>query len=521
MAQERLAMKDIKELLRLRFGLGLSQRQTAKASGFGRTTVQEYEERAKRGNLTSVEEFEKLSADEIYERLGFKCKPGFATVPLSAKPLPNWKQIREDICRHKHVTMLLLWTEYKEQHPEGYQYSQFCDLYKQWSKKLSLTMRQEHKAGEKIFIDYAGSTVDIVDSDTGAVKTAQIFVSCLGGSSYVYAEATMSQGMCDWLMSHRRMVEFYGGVSEILVPDNLKSGVTKADRYEAGVNKAYVEFCEHYGTCVIPARSGKPKDKAKVEVSVQIVSRWIIAALRNRTFYSLAELNEAIRELLIRINNRKMRHIGKSRLELFDSLEKTLLKPLPSKPYEFGEWKKVTANIDYHIEFSDVFYSVPHHLTGESLWVRGTNSVIEIYKNLERIASHRRSFRKGKFITDPSHRPVTHQEHAKWTPERIVSWATSKGDIVGEFVKKLIASKAHAEQGFRSSLGIIRLADKYGEIRLRAACAKAIRIESINYQTVKNMLVNNMESLRPTDEELQKSFFEIDHENVRGESYYH
>jgi transposase len=287
------------------------------------------------------------------------------------------------------------------------------------------------------------------------------------------------------------------------------------------VNKAYVEFCEHYGTCVIPARSGKPKDKAKVEVSVQIVSRWIIAALRNRTFYSLAELNEAIRELLIRINNRKMRHIGKSRLELFDSLEKTLLKPLPSKPYEFGEWKKVTANIDYHIEFSDVFYSVPHHLTGESLWVRGTNSVIEIYKNLERIASHRRSFRKGKFITDPSHRPVTHQEHAKWTPERIVSWATSKGDIVGEFVKKLIASKAHAEQGFRSSLGIIRLADKYGEIRLRAACAKAIRIESINYQTVKNMLVNNMESLRPTDEELQKSFFEIDHENVRGESYYH
>ena len=520
MAQERLAMRDIKELLRLRFGLKLSQRQTAKASGYGRTTVQEYEERARRGNLTSVEEFEKLSAEEIYERLGFKA--AVTAVPQNnTKPLPDWKQVREDICRHKHVTMLLLWTEYKEQHPEGYQYSQFCDLYKQWSKKLSLTMRQEHKAGEKTFIDYAGSTIDIVDSETGEVNPAQIFVSCLGGSSYVYAEATMSQGMCDWLMSHRRMVEFYGGVSEILVPDNLKSGVTKADRYEAGVSKAYVEFCEHYGTCVIPARSGKPKDKAKAEVSVQIVSRWIIAALRNRTFYSLGELNEAICELLIKINNRKMRHIGKSRFELFESMEKSVLKPLPARAYEFGEWKKVTANIDYHVEFDDVFYSVHHKLTGEILWVRGTNSVIEIYKNLERIASHRRSFRKGKYVTEPSHRPVAHQEHAKWTPERIVSWANSKGDVVGDFVKKLIASKAHPEQGFRSSLGIIRLAEKYGDTRLQTACAKAIRIESINYQTVKNMLANNVESLGATDDEIQKTFFDINHENVRGGSYYH
>lgn len=522
MAQERLAMKDIKELLRLRFGLGLSQRQTAKASGFGRTTVQEYEERARLGNLTSVEEFEKLSSDEIYKRLGFKGGPGLAaSPPSSTKALPDWQKVREELCRHKHVTMLLLWTEYKEQHPEGYKYSQFCDLYKQWSKKLSLTMRQEHKAGEKTFIDYAGSTIDIVDSETGEVNPAQVFVSCLGGSSYVYAEATMSQAMCDWLMSHRRMVEFYGGVSEILVPDNLKSGVTKPDRYEAGVNKAYVEFCEHYGTCVIPARSGKPKDKAKAEVSVQVVSRWIIAALRNRTFYSFAELNEAIRELLTRINDRKMRHIGKSRFEMFESMEKPVLKPLPEKAYEFGEWKKATANIDYHIEFSDVFYSVPHQMTGQTLWVRGTNSVIEIYKNLERIASHRRSFRRGKYVTEPSHRPVAHQEHAKWTPERITNWANSKGDSVGEFVKRLIARKAHPEQGFRASLGIIRLADKYGETRLQSACAKAIRIESISYQTVKNMLANNVESLNPTDEELQRTLFDINHENVRGGSYYH
>jgi transposase len=519
MAQERLAMRDIKELLRLRFRLKLSQRKTAKASGVKRTTVQNYEAKALAANLTDPDEIDRLSVEEVYIRLGFGPHGVIAAPSASTKPLPNWSQVHEDLLRHKHTTLMLLWTEYKETHPGGYQYSQFCDLYGGWKRRISLVMRQEHKAGEKTFIDYAGSTIDVIDQETGEVRAAQIFVSALGASSYVFAEATWTQTLPDWLMSHRRMVEYYKGVSEILVPDNLKSGVTKADRYEAKINRAYQEFAEHYGTCVIPARARKPKDKAKAEVNVQVVSRWIIAALRNRTFYSLEELNEAIVILLARVNGRKMRHIGKSRLDLYEQIEKPLLKPLPPRPYEFGEWKEATVNIDYHIQYDDAFYSTPHQLVQTKIWVRATNSVVEIYQNFQRIFAHRRTFIKGKYVTEPSHRPVAHQEHAKWTPERVASWAGSKGTIIGEFVKLLIARKVHYEQNFRSALGVIRLTDEYGAERMQLACQKAIRIESISYQTISNMLKNGMEKIQPTDEELQMNLFS-DHENVRGANYY-
>ena len=521
MAQEGLAMRDIKELLRLRLGQGLSQRQTAKASGFGRTTVQEYEERARRAGLNDPVEIDLLSSEELSQRLGLKTISSLPTrVRPASRGTPDWSKVREELVRHKHTTLMLLWTEYKSENPEGYQYSQYCELYRNWTKRLSLVMRQEHRAGEKAFIDYAGTTINIVDSETGEVQSAQIFVSALGASSYIFAEATWSQSLPDWLMSHRRMFEFYGGVSEILVPDNLKSGVTKPDRYEAGINRAYRELAEHYGTCVIPARVRKPKDKAKVEVSVQVVSRWIIAALRGRTFFSLAELNAEIRILLEKINNRKMRHVGKSRLELFEELEKSVLKPLPAKPYEYGEWKQVTVNVDYHVEFCHVFYSVPYEFVGQKFWVRATNAVIEIYRDLERIAAHRRSYRRGHYVTEPGHRPVAHREQAKWTPERIISWGSTKGGDVGEFLKKLLSQKTHPEQSFRAALGVIRLSDKYGDARLARACAKAMRIGSIRYQTVKNLLANSMESVPPTDTELQIHLFELNHENVRGETYY-
>lgn len=519
MAQERLAMRDIKELLRLRFKVGLSQRQTAKASGFGRTTVQEYEARAIAGNLTNPDEIEKLSTEEVYKRLGFKSQVIFPSVEAGTTPLPDWRKIREDLSRHKHTTLMLLWTEYKEEHPDGFQYSHFCDLFALWKKKVTVVMRQEHKAGEKTFIDYAGSTIDIIDAETGEVRPAQIFVAALGASSYVFAEASWTQTLPDWLMSHRRMVEYFKGVTQILVPDNLKSGVTKPNRYEAKINRAYQEFAEHYDTCVIPARVRKPKDKAKVEVSVQVVSRWIIAALRNKKFYSLEELNEAIAGLLKKINERKMRHIGKSRLELYKQIDRPALKPLPQRPYEFGEWKEVTVNIDHHVEYGDAFYSTPHQLVQTTVWVRATNAVVEIYQNFERIFAHRRTYIKGKYVTEPSHRPIAHQEHAKWTPERIIGWAGSKGDIIGEFVKRLIERKVHREQSYRSALGVIRLCDKYGSERMQLACQKAIRIESISYQTINNMLKNGMEKMAPTDEELQMNLFS-NHENVRGEKYY-
>jgi len=510
-------MHDIKELLRLRFGLGLSQRQTAKASGLKRTTVQNYEAKALAANLINPDEIDRLSIDEIYLRLGFSAS-GEPEAP-SAKPLPDWNQIHEDLLRHKHTTLMLLWTEYKEANSNGYQYSQFCDLYRLWKKKISLVMRQEHKAGEKTFIDYAGSTIDIFDAETGEVRAAQIFVAALGASSYVFAEATWTQTLPDWLMSHRRMVEHFQGVTEILVPDNLKSGVTKADRYEAKVNRSYQEFAQHYGACVIPTRVKKPKDKAKAEVSVQVVSRWIIAALRHKKFYSLEELNSAIAILLERVNNRKMRHIGKSRHELYVELDKPALKALPQRPYEYGEWKEVTVNIDYHVEYDEAFYSTPHQLVQTAVWIRATNSVVEIYRNFERVFAHRRTFIKRKYVTEPSHRPVAHQEQAKWTPERITGWAGSKGNDIGEFVKRLIERKVHPEQSYRSALGIIRLTEKYGADRMQLACQKAIRIESISYQTIANMLKSGMEKIPPTDNEIQINLFS-DHENVRGGSYY-
>ena len=521
MAQERLAMRDIKELLRLRFKLGLSQRQAAKASGLGRTTIQEYETRARAANLIDPDEIEKLSAEEVYQRLGFNGSIEAQAVPVrEAKPLPDWNVVREDLSRHKHTTLMLLWTEYKETYPNGYQYTQFCELYNRWKKKVTLTMRQEHKAGEKTFIDYAGSTIDVVDAKTGEVQAAQVFVAALGASSYVYVESSWTQSLPDWLMSHRRMVEYFEGVTEILIPDNLKSGITIPDRYEAKINRAYREFADHYGTCVIPARVRKPKDKAKAEVSVQVVSRWIIAALRHKTFYSLEELNAAITVLLEKINHRKMRHIGKSRQELYETLDKPALKALPERPYEYGDWKQVGVNIDYHFEYDNAFYSVPYQLVGTRLWVRATCTVIEVYKDFQRVFAHRRSYIKGKYVTEPSHRPISHQEHTKWTPERIIAWASSKSGSIGEFVKRLIQSKAHPEQGYRAALGCIRLSDKYGIDRLTMACQKAIRIESFSYKTISNMLKSGMEKVSPTDDELQMSFLS-DHENVRGQNYYH
>ena len=517
-------MRDLKELFRLRFDLKLTQRQAARASGFSRSTAQDYERRALAAGILSSEAIVNLSPEELSNKLGFS-KPVHKVGDDSKtdKVIPDWAQFRQELSRHRHLTLMLLWTEYKEKYlDKSYQYSQFCELYKRWSKKISICFRQEHKAGEKVFVDYAGTRFSVTNFETGEVKVAEVFVGVLGASSYVFAEATWTQGLPDWLMSHRKMFEFFGGVSEIIVPDNLKSGITRPDRYEATINKSYREFSEHYDTCVIPARVRKPQDKAKVEVSVQVVTRWITMALRNKTFFSLEELNDSFRVLLKKLNEKKMRHLGKSRAELFELLDKPALKPLPAKPFEFGEWKRVRINIDYHFEFDKALYSVPYQLTGEELWVRASSFTIEVYKDLHRVCSHRRTYIERKMITEPSHRPPSHQEHLKWTPERITKWADSKGADVGAFIAKLIASKRHPEQAYRSALGCIRLADKFGDERLNLACKKALSYGSSNYQTVKNMLKNNMEKIeneKPKQLSLIEQF--TDSENVRGAEFYH
>ena len=516
-------MKTIKRLFELRYQAKLSQRQVAKALGCGRTTIQRYERIASKKGLTDFSLINSLSEQELLCRLGLGGDFRFLSTPLRKdKLLPDWSEIYRELSK-KHVTLALLWSEYKEDNPEGYQYSQFCEHYKRWRQKLSVSLRQEHKAGEKAFVDYAGSTIDIIDSETGEVRAAQIFVGVLGVSSYTYVETTWSQSLPDWLMSHRRMFEFFSGVPQILVPDNLLSGITKPDRYEATVNRSYQDLSEHYETCVIPARVRKPKDKAKAEAGVLLASRWILAALRNKTFCSLEELNEAIQVLLEKLNNKKMRHFKKSRRELFEAIDQPALGSLRSKPYIFSEWKAARVNIDYHIIFDDHFYSVPYQLTKQEVQLRATSQTVEIFHKSTRVASHRRSSRKGGFTTDPSHRPLSHQAHLEWPPERIIKWAKSKGDNTGLFIQHLINTKAHPEQGYRSALGVIRLADKYGNVRLNQACGNAIAIASISYQTVKNMLKNGMEKVAPPSKNKttkQQDFF-TSNENVRGKECYH
>ena len=382
-------------------------------------------------------------------------------------------------------------------------------------------MRQEHKAGEKAFVDYAGSTFPIiVNRKTMETREAQLFVGTMGSSSYTYCEVTCTQKLPDWLMSHRRMFEYFGGVPHILVPDNLKSGISKPCRYEATVNRSYEEMSRYYGTCVIPARRQSPKDKGKVEAGVLLTSRWVLAALRNETFYSLEEANEAIQLLLHKINNKPMRQLKKSRRELFETIDKPSLRPLPTTPYVFSEWKQARVNIDYHVAFDGSFYSVPHQLVQKQVEIRATDTVVEVFRLHERIASHRRSYRQGSFTTNFDHRPVSHQEHLKWTPERIVRWAAQKGPDVALFIQSLISSKAHPEQGYRAAVGVIRLADKYGQDRLSKACSKALSVGSPSYHTVKNMLQNKMENVEPLKRSEKTNLTFISNRNVRGPDYY-
>jgi transposase len=518
MAAKRLMMKQIKEIFRLRFELKLSQRKVGLCVGCGRSTIQGYEARAKNAGLDSWATISKLSEQELLERLNlvssFERKQQRKTFPL-----PDWNLVHKELSK-KHVTLSLVWQEYKSEHPNGCSYPHFCSFYREWKGKLNVSLRQNHKAGEKVFVDYCGSTIPVIDRGTGEVLQAQIFVGVLGASSYTYAEATYTQSKKDWIMSHRRMLEFYGGVPQIIVPDNLKSAVKKPDRYESEINDSYREFSQYYGTCIIPARVRKPKDKAKAEAGVLLVSRWIIAALRNKTFYSLNELNAEIKKLLITVNTKKMRHFKKSRIELFKELDSSSLGRLRSVPYQYAEWKKARVNIDYHVTYDDHFYSAPYQLVKRQVDIRATDTSIEIYYRGKRVSSHLRSLRKGGYTTSDSHRPESHKSYLEWTPERIINWASSKGKNIGLFVKELIKKKVHPEQAYRSAMGVIRLSDKYGVSRLDKACFRAIELRSISYQTVKNLLKNKLEEMNSLDGVKRGSYFKNNH-NVRGSEYYH
>ena len=512
MTRERIPMRTIKEVLRLKWSCGLGRRDIAKSSGIAKSTVIEYLRRAERAGLSWPLPVE--LDDAALEHLLF---PPVLASDVS-RPLPVWEDIHRELAR-KSVTLMLLWDEYKAQYPDGYQYSYFADLYRTYAKKLDISMRQVHYAGEKLFVDYSGQTVPVIDKSTGEIHDCQIFVAVLGASNFTYAEATYTQGLQDWIGSHVRALQFIGGVPEILVPDNLLSGITKACRYEPGVNRTYQELAVHYGAAVIPARVRKPKDKAKVEAGVLLVQRWILAALRNRTFFSLIELNAAIRELLNRLNNRPFKKLSGSRMSRFLEIDKPALQPLPALAFEYAEWQiKKRAGIDYHVEVYDHYYSIPYQLRKEYLDVRLTGSIAEIFFHSKRIASHIRSYAKGRHTTLTEHMPKSHQDYTDWTPDRLIRWASETGAATAELVTAILAKKLHPQQGFRSCMGIITLAKKFGKERVEAACKRALAIGGTSYKSVKSILETGLDK-NPLPEP-RTAAPAIMHSNIRGIEYY-
>ena len=418
------------------------------------------------------------------------------------------------------MTLELLHLEYLEQHPDGYRYTQFCAYYRDWVKKHRLSMRQVHRGGEKLFVDFSGKKPHIVDARTGELIEVELFVAVLGASNYTWAEATATQSGPDWIAAHNHALQFLGGVPGALVPDQLKSGVTKASRYEPSIQRTYEELATHNGTVVLPARPARPRDKAKVEAGVLVAQRWLLARLRNQTFFSLTELNERLAELLEDLNNRKMRLYGTSRRELFEKLDKPALKPLPVEPFVYAEWKTVRVNIDYHVEVDSHFYSAPHELVHEQLEARSTATTVELLRNGARLTSHARSNARGKHTTKPEHMPKAHQKHLEWTPTRIVHWAGTIGPQTAELAKTILADRPHPEMGYRSCLGILRLAKKYGNERLEAAAARAVAVRARSYRHVESILKNGLDRV-PIEPQTEPTQLPLVHENVRGGRYYH
>lgn len=508
MSQERLSMRKISEVLRLAHDAKLSNGQIAGSLSISKSTVAAYLALAKgAGVVWPLAE----GQQEVLEKQFSERDPCGLR-----RPLPEMATIHLEM-KKPGVTLQLLWEEYRVVHPEGYHYTQFCHYYREWERHLGVTMRQNHVAGEKMFVDYSGNKFQVVDSTSGEIREAELFVAVLGASSYTYAEASWTQTLPDWIVSHIHAFEYFGGVSAIVVPDCLKSGVTKACRYEPDINPTYHALCAHYGCAVIPARPYKPRDKAKVECGVLFAQRWILAVLRHRTFFSLAELNQAIREALEKLNNRPMQKIKKSRREIYQEIEQAALKPLPVDRYVLMEFKNCRVNIDYHIEVEEHYYSVPYTLVGEVVEARYNQTTVEVFYQGRRVASHLRSFVPHQPTTVTEHMPRSHQKHAEWTPSRLIHWGNTLGQEVGTLFEEIMKTRPHPEQGFRSCLGIMRLAKIHGNDRLSKACERALSLRSYSYRTVKNILAHKLEA---ADSPLPEKRSDIRHEHLRGASYY-
>jgi transposase len=505
-------MRQLREILRLKFDAKLGHRAIARACAAGLGTITGALQRATAAGVTWPLPPE---LDDAALEARLYARPAYNTTRHRA--VPDWAQLHQEL-KKPGVTLQLLWEEYRAAHADGYGRTQFCTHYQHWARKLKPSMRQVHRAGEKLFVDFSGKRPHVVEANTGEAIPVELFVGVLGASGLIYAEATRSQDLSSWIGAHVRMLDYFHGSPAIWTPDNLKSGVTTADRYEPEINRTYLELAQHYGAVVIPTRVARPKDKPKVEVSVQIAQRWILAALRHQTFFTLADLNAAIWARLDVINDRPMKRLGVSRRALFEQTDRPALKPLPRTRYELAEWKTCRVNIDYHIEVDHNFYSVPYQLVHERVEARATASTVEVFFRGRRLTAHQRTTGRGRFVTKVEHMPRAHRAHAEWTPSRLIAWAEQTGPVTGRFVAGLLERQPHPEQGYRACLGLMRLGRTHGADRLEAACQRAERLQSYRYRTADHILRNQQDRL-PLEEPIPERPALV-HENLRGAPFY-
>jgi transposase len=511
MPRRRLSLRTIREVLRLKWECGLSDRDIAASCHIGATAVRGYVYRAKQAGLTWP--LPDTLQDAQLEPLLF---PPPQKIAATDRPTPNWPEVHKQLKR-KGVTLQLLWEEYRRDHPHGYGYSRCCELYAAWEKTVDPIMIQEHKAGDKLFVDYAGQTMPLTDPKTGEITQAQIFVASLGASNYTYAEATLTQSSPDWIGSQVRCLAFLGGVPRLIVPDNLKSGVTSPCRYEPDVNPTYLKFAEHYGVAIVPARVRKPRDKAKVENAVLQVERRLLAPLRNHTFHSLAELNLALTPLLKAHNDQDTKSLGSSRTMLFETLDRPALRPLPAHPFGEGEWSQARVNLDYHVVVAAHRYSVPSTQIGARVEVYLTQTTVEIFVGHERIAAHKRSSVRNGFTTLTEHLAPQHKQ-AQWREKQFLAQAKKHGPHTERLVADVLASRSIPEQAYRSCLGLLRLGQKYGSQRLEDAAQRAHESGIPTYKSVAALLKSGWERADLPALTPQKP--PLIHENLRGADYY-